>query len=121
MNKYKALIVLAFPLTLGLIINSCTKDMGVAPKPVVAVPGFCDTITYTEDIKPIIDVQCVDCHTKLSTSGYPLDSYELLVAKAKEGKIQLRVIDQKNMPQAGPLPQNELDLISCWLNNGYKK
>src|SRR3954465_9891220 len=89
MNKSKALIVLAFPLVLGLIVFSCTKDTGTAPKPVVAVPGFCDTITYTEDIKPIIDANCNSCHGDVSPSGgFPLTSYDLLKEKAESGKIK---------------------------------
>ena len=119
MNKSKALVVLAFPLTLGLIIISCTKDVGVIP---VEPPSFCDTITYEKHIKPIIDNHCISCHGDISpSSGYPLTSYDLLKQKGVEGKIKDRVIIKKDMPPApDKLSNEELNMMNCWITNGYK-
>jgi len=101
---------------------SCTKTVGLEPK--AAVVTQCDTISYAQDIAPIVSTNCSisGCHVLPNPqSGVLLDTYELLKAKGEAGRIKARVIEENptRMPPAGLTP-DEKKMIECWLNNGYK-
>lgn len=105
-----------------ITLAACTKDVGPNPDLVVKPTG-CDTVTFAKHIKPIIDSKCVSCHINGTSSGAPGDFtiFNDLQSKALNGSIKARVIDQlpSVMPQGGPpLPQDQLDLIKCWLEAG---
>lgn len=111
-------------LATSMLIFSCDKDVGNLPAPIPPGSVSCDTISYTEDIAPIISANCSisGCHVPPNpAAGVLLDSYELLKAKGEAGRIEERVINENptRMPPAG-LTQTEKKLIECWLNNGYK-
>jgi uncharacterized membrane protein len=105
-----------------LFTLSCTKKVGLKTKAVVTQ---CDTISYAQDIAPIIAENCSinGCHVQPSPAGpgVMLDTYELLKAQAVDGSIKKRVIDEDPtpMPPGGDLTADEKKLIECWLNNGY--
>lgn len=122
-NASKTLTVV-FTTVVGLLLCtlSCTKKVGLEPKP--AAVTQCDTIGYAEDIAPIISKNCSinGCHVLPNPAGSVLlDTYELLKAKGEAGRIKARVLDQipTPMPPAG-LTADEKKQIECWLNNGYK-
>lgn len=107
-------------LTVGVItITSCTKDVGPNPDLVPKETNPCDSITFTTQIKPIIDNQCVNCHSAGGQSP-DLSTYSLLKAQVDGGRIKARVIDQNPspMPPAGNLSSEELNSIKCWLDAG---
>lgn len=74
---------------------------------------------YSADIRPIIDANCLSsgCHNAGSVNG-DFTNYAGLKAVADKGKLQDRVINQKNMPPSGPLPLEDLKKIKCWINSG---
>lgn len=108
---------------------ACTKDQGkpldVAPPP----PGACDTITYNNQVKAIIDLKCgslanggAGCHSgAFPQAGVSLTTYQEVLGKAD--RIDERGVKQKTMPPAGQpqLSQTDLEHISCWLGNGKKE
>lgn len=107
-------------LSAGVIfITSCTKDVGPNPDLVKKQTSVCDTITFTKHIKPIIDNQCVNCHSTGAQSP-DLSTYSLLKTQVDGGRIKARVIDQNPspMPPAGNLTSDELNSIKCWLDAG---
>ncbi|MBI3501569.1 MAG: hypothetical protein HY063_07230 [Bacteroidetes bacterium] len=122
----KKILFALFVILFFVLQNSCVKDVGPLPRiQNVTPPGFCDTITWTKSIQPIIQTSCINpgCHNPSAGnySGYDLTTYALVKAKADAGRIQARVIDGNVngwMPQAGPLPQTQRDKISCWLQAG---
>src|SRR5688572_9296064 len=79
----------------------------------------CSKITYSSDIKPIITANCnaSGCHNAGSSFG-DFSTYAGLKAKADNGAINNRVVQGKNMPPSGPLPQDQIDKIKCWLDSG---
>ena len=85
-------LVFVLTISLSLVFFSCEKKVGLLPKPVPPPPvGYCDTISYAEDLAPIITASCTTpCH---AANGIPLNSYDLFKKKAEEGKIQNRVVD----------------------------
>jgi hypothetical protein len=124
MNKQRIIFSCACAILFSAILFSCKKDVGKIPvEPVIPAINQCDTITYLKHIRPLFVENCISCHGDNPANGIPLNSYELFKAKAETGKIKARVIDGTGgyMPQdKGKLPQAKIDLISCWLNNGYK-
>jgi hypothetical protein len=106
------------------IFTACTKDIG--PNPELAViqdssSVVCDSVTFTNDIKPIFDGKCISCHVTGTPSGAPWDftTYQGIKDRADDGTIRNRVLILHDMPQGGPpLPQTEMDLIKCWLDAG---
>ncbi|MDI1356071.1 MAG: hypothetical protein PSX36_14220 [bacterium] len=124
MSQSKSIIVyttLAVMLAMGV---ACTKEVGKL-KPTATL--LCDTINYTQDVEPIIAKNCLGCHgvTPVMSPPIPLTSYQEVVTQAENGEIYKYVIQGSPyfMPKGstGGLPQNEKDLINCWLQNGYKK
>lgn len=109
-----------------ITLLSCEKKVGAVEK--APAPGSvnCDTISYAQDIAPIILASCSisGCHVLPTPTGpgVLLDTYDLLKDKAVGGRIKARVLDASppnSMPPQG-LNAEQKKLIECWLNNGYK-
>jgi hypothetical protein len=83
------------------------------------------TPTYTENIKPILDVTCArsGCHGGgHAASGIDLSTYAGTVSASSKksfmGSIQHMPFYQ-NMPKnADRLPDSQIHLLSCWIANG---
>lgn len=103
----------------SMVFTACTKDIGPNPDLIPKTPGACDSITFTKHIMPIFTNSCVTCHFAGAQSP-ELSDYSMIKAQVDGGRIKARVIDQlpSSMPQGGPLPQEELNLIKCWLDAG---
>ncbi|MES2516125.1 MAG: hypothetical protein V4580_18365 [Bacteroidota bacterium] len=102
-------------------LAACTKDIGPNPDLVVKQTTICDSVSFINDIKPIFDAKCVSCHVTGTSSGAPWDytTYQGIKDRADDGTIRNRAVILQDMPQGGPpLPQNEIDLIKCWLDAG---
>ena len=74
---------------------------------------------YSANIRSIIDANCLSsgCHNVSSVNG-DFTNYAGLKAVADKGKLQDRVINQKNMPPSGSLPLEDLKKIKCWISSG---
>ncbi len=87
------------------------------------------SITYDQHIKPIFDANCAvsGCHdantaagnVNLTTYAAMLDTTYNQILHIHTNGLRDRVIVQKNMPPAGPLPQADLDLIQAWIDQNY--
>lgn len=99
---------------------SCQTEVFELPQP--PAPDLCDTliITYQTKVKQIIDANCATsgCHDANSGSGN-FTNFNGLKPKLESGFFRSRVLRDKNMPPSGPLPQNTLDELNCWLEKGY--
>lgn len=82
--------------------------------------------TYVDDVKPILDANCIQCHTSPPNEGAPstfrLDVYEtegdVLGAGDKADRIAART-ESGTMPKGGPpLPQAEVDTLAAWSDDG---
>lgn len=85
----------------------------------------CDTnsFKYQLNIKPIIDANCISCHSGTSTSGNViLDTYSGIKTVVDNGKL-ISVLSWKGnikMPLSAPLPDCKNSIITKWINNGAK-
>lgn len=111
----KALITFAlFGIVFG--ISSCTYKETEQEMPVVTL---CDSlnVTYSGDIQEIISVNCnmSGCHD----GTFPeFISYQGLKDYVDNGKINQRVLVDKNMPPSAPLADSLLAKIQCWIEEG---
>ncbi|MFN0034664.1 MAG: c-type cytochrome [Saprospiraceae bacterium] len=81
-------------------------------------------LSYTLNIKAIIDQQCISCH--VAGSGVPgvvgdYSTYEGIKSRLDNGKVLDRVVVKKDMPQGGGMSQAQRDSINCWIAAGYPK
>ena len=123
-----------FPFVLLLVLGitaSCSTDK-LAP-PVIIEPEFCDTIpaTYELNVRDIIDKNCAysGCHLDGEPGNY--STYEGLQGVIASGDFVSRVITQKDDTEIGMPPfyvpsgkqedltQEELDIISCWIQANF--
>lgn len=68
-------------------------------------------------VKNLIAAKCQSCHNSSNASGGMNWAIECNIVKNK-ANIKDRAVDKGTMPQSGPLPQNEKDIISNWINAG---
>lgn len=75
-------------------------------------------VSFSEDVFPIITLRCatIVCHVP-GRQDPPLSTYE----EIKENAVfMLEAMRSGFMPPGIPLPQNEVDLISLWIDQGMK-
>ncbi|WP_281233863.1 cytochrome c [Flavobacterium gelatinilyticum] len=96
-----------------------TPDPDPNPEPATAV-------TYTKNVKSIIDANCIGCHQSGRSAGFrPLTTYAEVKAAVENanllGRIQLQTGQQGIMPQGGRMSQTNIDLIVKWNTDGLKE
>ncbi|CAL2077481.1 hypothetical protein [Tenacibaculum sp. 190524A02b] len=110
-NKTK---VLAF-LSLGLFLTSCSKsEVPVTPPPA-------EEITYTKNVKVIVDNSCATsgCHAATSpAAGLALTTFQQVKNAAENGNFHAR-IDNNTMPPSAPLASDKKSIIDKWKTDGY--
>ncbi len=94
--------------------------------------------TYSDEVKAIIDNSCAysGCHSGSTASAWVTEgskdytNYEGMLDNLNNGKFAARVLDLKTMPPAAnfipegkptELTADELDIITCWVENKYPK
>ncbi|MEN2401265.1 cytochrome c [Flavobacterium sp. MC2016-06] len=127
----KKIIALTFLLA---VFTSCSDadtyqdietPVTVTPPPGTGDPGTDPTtkISYTKDVKSIIDANCVSCHQNGRAAGFtPLTTYAEVKAAVQNAqllaRIQLQNGQQGIMPQGGRMSQTNIDLIIKWNTDG---
>ena len=98
-----------FILCLGVVFSSCLTNIDEEQE-----IDPCTTVTFSTEVKPIIDANCVQCH---GTGGnFPnLTTYQGVSGNASNVKSQ--VVSRK-MPIGSTLTDAEIQAISCWVDAG---
>ncbi|WP_027138747.1 hypothetical protein [Gaetbulibacter saemankumensis] len=118
--KLKLLFIVITTILLFNCANDSEDDL-IDPTPIPAV------VTYDADIKSIIDINCISCHSDPATSGasIPLTTYNQVKSAVENNNLIGRINGDGPggiMPQGGPkLPQNTIDLIEKWQTDGLLK
>ena len=80
----------------------------------------CNTINARfSQVQPIISAKCAiaGCHDDATAAGNAvLQSFQQISGKAD--RIYIRTINEKSMPPAQPLSNQEAALLSCWIKSG---
>lgn len=107
-------------LILSMVLN-CTN---VSEDDLIDAEPLPDLVTYQENVKAIIDNNCISCHNNPPVNGAPMSLllYEN-VKDAVENKDLIGRITGDSpgslMPLGGPkLPQNLIDIIIQWEADG---
>jgi hypothetical protein len=119
----------------------------IFPLAVVAGLTACDTeapftkVTYTADVEPIIQQNCLECHVTgqegAEKSGYLMDSYEGVMKGTRYGPVivpdssessslYLLIAGQADpsiqMPHGkAPLSDEQVETIRLWIDKGARK
>lgn len=108
--NYKVLSLLVF-LMLTLLF-SCETHVIDDGSEIVEIS--CDPNTsYTTQIQPIIENNCVTCHNGSQPPN--LNSYSRV---SNNASLIKSVVVSRRMPLSGSLSTEEIALISCWVDNG---
>lgn len=78
-------------------------------------------LSYTKNIKGIIDQQCISCHADSGPGPDDYRTYEGMKPHLDKGHFLERVVIDKDMPQGGGMSQAQRDSINCWIAAGYPK
>jgi hypothetical protein len=112
-----------FPLMVfASFFMGCSNDNPDTLMEDVPVNGM---ITYKQNVKSIIDNNCISCHAATPRNGAPMSlvTYDQ-VKNAIQNRGLLNRISLNNgnsllMPQGGPrLPQTTIDIVSQWQQDG---
>ncbi len=86
--------------------------------------GTCDTtnVTFSKDIKPIMDANCINCH---SGGSIDLTNYNGVKAKVTDSTLYKSISysysganSSKNMPSAGKLDDCSINKVKAWIDQG---
>lgn len=116
MKKLEVLTVL-FSL---LLFISCTSNSVDDDDPDTDPPGN-DDVSYTVDVKPIIDGKCLGCHTNPPTNNapMPLTSYDNVKDAVMNRGLIGRVTDGSMPPVGSDLTDAQIKTISDWQAGGF--
>lgn len=106
------------------LLFSCSKSDnsdGVMNDPNSEDPDA-TTLSYQNDVRPIIQGNCLSCHGNPPTNNAPMSLTSLsLVKSAIENRNLLSRINNTTnpMPPDGLMPQSARQLISDWATQGF--
>ena len=108
---------------IGILTISCENN---SPDDLIAgdIPV---NVTYTADVRPIIQSNCIVCHQEPPQNGAPMPLIDL--EKVRQAIIERGLIDRISRPQGAEgmmpnggtrLPQNKIDIIIKWRDQGFQ-
>jgi len=113
MRAIKIIIVLVITSFIGFSCESSTYE---------EISGEVANPTYTAHIQPIIQNNCLSCHSTAGGEFPTIESYSQVRNAAEEGNMICRIDDQSCgsvMPQSGRMPQTTINTIKNWATNGF--
>jgi hypothetical protein len=89
--------------------NDCSITLSVT------VPRGLSGVSWTSDIKPIVENSCAlsGCHNGSSRADLRNFENAKFYAKSIKSKTQ-----DRSMPREGTLTQQQIDIIACWVDDG---
>ncbi|MEY4351730.1 MAG: hypothetical protein RL078_1809 [Bacteroidota bacterium] len=98
-----------------LSLGACSKDK-VSPTNITCTT----TISYANDIVPLMQANCIGCHDQGNASGgYDFSSYTAVAANATAALGSMKNSGYQLMPQGGPaLPDSTIQKLECWIAQG---
>ena len=107
-----------------LIFLSCSND---SEDDLINQPQTPQVITFTNDIKSIMDNNCISCHSNPAINGasVPLTDFNNVKNAVVNNNLINRISTTPGqsgaMPFGGPqLPQNLIDLVIHWQTDGFE-
>ncbi|MEY4127839.1 MAG: hypothetical protein RL737_2028 [Bacteroidota bacterium] len=103
------------PCFLAFLLVSCSKD-----KVSVSTPPNCpDTVSFNNEVLPIIQNNCSGCHSAGNGTGYIFTNHGNIAASADAILGSMRGNGYQLMPEGGPaLPDSLIQKVECWIFQG---
>jgi hypothetical protein len=109
---------LLFVFAISAILFGCYYDNEEELYPKAPLPASLK-VTYESHIKNIMNTSCALSGCHISGGGQiDLSNFSNTLLIADNGKLEDRVILQRNMPPSGPLSSDDQNLIKRWLETG---
>lgn len=111
-------------LTLLLIACSVFNCTSVSEDDLIEVAPIPIAVTYIDNVKSIIDTNCISCHSNPPINGAPiaLATFENVKSAVENNGLITRISSDDLgflMPFGGPkLPQSTIDIIIQWEAEG---
>ncbi|MEH6535696.1 MAG: hypothetical protein V7719_04840 [Psychroserpens sp.] len=108
-------------LIIGVLAFNCSN---ISEEDLIDTTPLPTTVTYLNNVKSIIDNNCVLCHSNPPINGAPISlvTFENVKSAIENNGLISRISSNDLaflMPFGGPrLPQNKIDLIIQWETNG---
>lgn len=103
---------------LGLVFISCETRTYEDISPTISIP---EKVDYVHNVKPIIQNNCIACHSPGNAAEFfPLTDYTL-VKNAIDNildRVQRPIGDPDKMPQGGSLSPANIELLIKWKSDG---
>lgn len=80
-----------------------------------------ELVTYNKDVKPIIEANCIICHSPGGAASFqPWTSYSQVKNNIDNiiNRISRPVGDPQKMPQGGSLSPSQIEIITKWKADG---
>lgn len=80
-----------------------------------------ELVTYNKDVKPIIEANCIICHSAGGAASFqPWTSYNQVKNNIDNiiNRISRPVGDPQKMPQGGSLSPSQIEIITKWKADG---
>jgi hypothetical protein len=100
------------------VFSSCEKDKvgGNLPYPDVICS---DTISFVNDVLPIIQNNCTGCHN--NSNGYTFTNHQNISSNYAAIVGSMQGLGYQLMPKGLPaIPDSVIQKIQCWVNQGMK-
>lgn len=108
--------------SLASVLVSCTDDN---PSTLIETPPITGVATYNQNVKTIIENNCVVCHAAVPKNGAPMSlvTYDqvknAVLNRGLLTRISLENGNSALMPNGGPrLPQATIDIVKKWSEDG---
>ena len=72
--------------------------------------------SFSNCVQPIINSNCISCHD--DNSAWSLTNYSLIKDMVNNKDLLNRV--KTDMPPTGLMPENEIQIIENWINDGLQ-
>lgn len=99
----------------SIALFSCTREK-VTPIDIQCTT----TVSFSNDVLPIIQNKCIGCHDQGNASGgYDFSSYNSISTNANAILGSMKATGYQLMPIGGPsLPDSTIQKIKCWIEQG---
>lgn len=107
--------------SLFIIVLTLTALFSCTREKLTPIDQQCNTtISFANDVMPIMQANCIGCHEPGNASGgYDLSSYTAISANATAVLGSMKASGYQLMPQGGPaLEDSTIQKIACWIQQG---
>ncbi|MCX2679312.1 hypothetical protein OOZ15_05095 [Galbibacter sp. EGI 63066] len=107
-----------------MLLIGCSGSDDSAMEPPPGNGGNGEEVTYSGDVKAIIDNNCIQCHANPPQNDAPMSlvTYNNVVDAVNNRGLNTRINSSSNpMPPTGLMSQSNRDIIDAWIEQGLNE